>query len=77
MKALEITKKSKDKRYKAAYGIDLDTGNPLAPDVSKVFDNVCVKRNFMSIAPALAQQLLQVDEIIRAGKQMGNDKMKE
>lgn len=75
--ALDETRKSKGERYIKAYGIDLDSGKPLAPDKSAVYDNVCVKKNFLNIAPALAQQLLQVDEIIRAGKQMGGDKSME
>lgn len=36
-----------------------------------IFDNYCVKRNSLNIAPVLAQQLLLVDEVIKAGKRMG------
>ena len=66
LKAIEETKKEGK-----PFGIDVDTGKPLGAESRAIFDNVCVKRNFFSIAPALAQQLLQIDEIIRAGKQMG------
>lgn len=72
LKVLEVSKKEGKE-----YGVDVDTGLPLASDVKGVYDNVCVKRNFLSIAPALTQQLLQIDEIIRAGKQMGPDKLQD
>jgi len=68
LKAVEATKKEGK-----PFGIDLDTGEVLGADARAIYDNVCVKRNFLSIAPALAQQLLQIDEIIRAGKQMHKD----
>ncbi len=69
LKAIEATKKEGK-----PFGIDVDTGEVLGAEARAVFDNVCVKKNFLSIAPALAQQLLQIDEIIRAGKQMGKDR---
>jgi len=46
------------------------TGEPLAPAVAGVWDNTIVKRQFLNIAPVLAQQLLLVDEVMRAGKNM-------
>jgi T-complex protein 1 subunit zeta len=73
LSAIESNQKNPGKPF----GIDVDTGKPLPADVQAVFDNYCVKKNFLSVAPALTQQLLQIDEIIRAGKQMGADKMKE
>ena len=69
LKAIDETKKTNK-----PFGVDVDTGEVLGAEARSIFDNVCVKRNFLSIAPALAQQLLQIDEIIRAGKQMGKDK---
>lgn len=36
-----------------------------------IFDNYCVKRQMLNLTPILAQQLLLVDEVIRAGRQMG------
>lgn len=35
-------------------------------------DNVRVKRQSLHLATVLANQLLLVDEVMRAGKQMGN-----
>ncbi len=46
------------------------TGEPLPASVSAVWDNYIVKRQFLNIAPVLAQQLLLVDEVMRAGKNM-------
>lgn len=69
LKVIDATKKEQK-----PFGIDVDTGEVLGAEARAIFDNVCVKRNFLSIAPALAQQLLQIDEVIRAGKQMGKDK---
>ena len=55
---------------KKPYGVDTLTGDPLPADVANVWDNYIVKRQFMNIAPVLAQQLLLVDEVMRAGKNM-------
>jgi T-complex protein 1 subunit zeta len=52
------------------FGIDIDTGKPSPSNVTNVYDNYCVKRQFLNICPILAQQLLLVDEVMRAGKQM-------
>jgi len=38
--------------------------------VSHIYDNYIVKRQFLNIAPVLAEQLLLVDEVMRAGKNM-------
>lgn len=55
---------------KKPFGIDLNTGKPSPSNVTNVYDNYCVKRQFLNIAPILAQQLLLVDEVMRAGKKM-------
>lgn len=46
------------------------TGEPLPAAVSNVWDCYIVKKQFLNIAPVLTQQLLLVDEVMRAGKQM-------
>ena len=46
------------------------TGEPLPAAVACIWDNYIVKRQFLNIAPVLTQQLLLVDEVMRAGKQM-------
>jgi T-complex protein 1 subunit zeta len=55
---------------KKPFGVDVYTGEPLPASVSAVWDNYIVKRQFLNIAPVLAQQLLLVDEVMRAGKNM-------
>jgi len=54
-------------------GLDLVTGNPISPAAEGIWDNYCVKRQFLQLAPVLAEQLLLVDEVMRAGKQMGSN----
>lgn len=55
---------------KTILGVDISNGKPINPILSGIYDNFCVKKTFLTIAPVLVQQLLLVDEIIRAGKQM-------
>merc|ERR1712187_266151 len=52
-------------------GLNVATGDPMDPVVEGVWDSYSVKRQIIGLAPILAQQLLLVDEVIRAGKQMG------
>ena len=53
-------------------GLDCSTGEPMLPADEGVWDNVRVKRQSLHLSSVLANQLLLVDEIMRAGKQMGN-----
>lgn len=46
------------------------TGEPQPVNVSNIYDNYIVKKQFLNIAPVLAEQLLLVDEVMRAGKNM-------
>lgn len=55
---------------KSPFGVDLATGEPSPSELTHIWDNYCVKRQFLNIAPILAQQLLLVDEVIRAGRNM-------
>ncbi|SCP05174.1 T-complex protein 1 subunit zeta, putative [Plasmodium ovale] len=55
-------------------GVDLDTGEPIVAHLKGIYDNYCVKKQILSIATAISQQILLVDEIIRAGKSMGEEK---
>ena len=50
-----------------AYGVDLNSGEPVLPGDIGVYDNYCVKRQMLHSAPVLASQLLQIDMIMRAG----------
>jgi T-complex protein 1 subunit zeta len=56
---------------KALVGLDLTTGEAMSPAMEGIFDNYCVKKQMLNLTPVLAQQLLLVDEVIRAGRQMG------
>mmetsp|Transcript_37317 Transcript_37317/g.90606 ORF Transcript_37317/g.90606 Transcript_37317/m.90606 type:complete len:540 (+) Transcript_37317:102-1721(+) len=52
-------------------GLDVKTGEPILPADEGVWDNVRVKRQSLYLSTVLASQLLLVDEVMRAGKQMG------
>jgi T-complex protein 1 subunit zeta len=54
-------------------GLDLVSGNPISPAAEGIWDNYFVKRQFLQLAPVLAEQLLLVDEVMRTGKQMGSN----
>ncbi|KAI5591547.1 hypothetical protein BDE02_04G087800 [Populus trichocarpa] len=51
-------------------GINLQTGGPLDPQVEGIFDNYSVKRQLINSGPVITSQLLLVDEVIRAGRNM-------
>ena len=51
-------------------GLDQTTGDPIDPNVQGIFDNYSVKRQIITSAPVIAAQLLLVDEVIRAGRNM-------
>lgn len=51
-------------------GLDLTTGDPIDPNVQGIFDNYSVKKQIINSAPVIAAQLLLVDEVIRAGRNM-------
>merc|ERR1712085_20616 len=49
-------------------GISVATGDPIDPTIEGIWDNYIVKKQMLGLAPVLAEQLLLVDEVIRAGK---------
>ena len=51
-------------------GLDINTGEPLDPAVAGIWDNFAVKRQMLDSAAIISSQLLLVDEVIRAGRQM-------
>lgn len=51
-------------------GLDLTTGEPVDPQTAGVYDNYSVKRQILQSAPVVAEQLLLVDEVVRAGVNM-------
>jgi len=55
-----------------AIGLDCTSGEPMMPFDEGIFDNVRVKRQCLFLSTVLANQLLLVDEVMRAGKSRGN-----
>ncbi|CAL0317364.1 unnamed protein product [Lupinus luteus] len=51
-------------------GLNQNTGEPLDPQLEGIFDNYSVKRQIINSGPVIASQLLLVDEVIRAGRNM-------
>lgn len=51
-------------------GLDVETGEPMDPTLSGIYDNYIVKKQVVQSAPVVASQLLLVDEVIRAGINM-------
>merc|ERR550532_959680 len=49
-------------------GVSVATGDPIDPVIEGIWDNYIVKKQILGLAPVLAEQLLLVDEVIRAGK---------
>ncbi|KAL0744659.1 hypothetical protein Bca4012_086172 [Brassica carinata] len=51
-------------------GLNLVDGEPIDPQLAGIFDNYSVKRQLINSGPVIASQLLLVDEVIRAGRNM-------
>ncbi|KAH7388272.1 hypothetical protein KP509_16G067100 [Ceratopteris richardii] len=51
-------------------GLNHHTGEPMDPQMEGIFDNYSVKRQIINSGPIIASQLLLVDEVIRAGRNM-------
>ncbi|XP_077214053.1 T-complex protein 1 subunit zeta 1-like [Tasmannia lanceolata] len=51
-------------------GLNHHTGEPIDPTMEGIFDNYSVKRQIINSGPVIASQLLLVDEVIRAGRNM-------
>ncbi len=63
-----------EKEPEKSFGVDLTLGEARLMDVGdQILDNYCVKEQFLALAPLLTQQLLLIDEVMRAGKQMKRD----
>ena len=51
-------------------GVNVLDGEPMDPAVAGIWDNYRVKHQMLDSSAIISSQLLLVDEIIRAGKQM-------
>ena len=49
-------------------GICLDTGEPISPESEGIWDSYKAKRQFLQLGSVMAENLMVVDEVIRAGK---------
>ena len=67
-----ISLKDEYNKNKIAVGLNLQTLGTVSPIKEQIYDNYCAKKQWLNIAPTRAQQLLLVDEIMRAGKGMGS-----
>jgi T-complex protein 1 subunit zeta len=56
-----------------AIGLDCTSGEAMIPADEGIWDNVRVKRQCLYLSTVLANQLLLVDEVMKAGKQMGRN----
>merc|ERR1719228_2065725 len=54
-------------KSKVPVGIDLNTGEPMNPATSGVWDNFRVKRQLLNSCTTIAGNLLLVDEVMKAG----------
>lgn len=59
-----------NKDPKKLTGLDLSNGNLLDAKNAGIYDNYCVKKQFLHLGAIIAQKLLLVDEIMRAGRSM-------
>lgn len=66
--------KDEYENQKVPIGLNLWDFETLSPEKMGIYDNFCVKKQFLSITTTLAEQLLLCDEILRAGKKMGGDR---
>ena len=53
-------------------GLDVITGKARLPSIEGIWDNYRVKRQFIQLSTVIASQLLLVDEVMSAGKNMGS-----
>jgi len=60
-----------------AVGFDILTGDVLEPMSAGILDTFLSKRHMIGTAPVIANQLLLVDEILRAGRKKEKDPMKQ
>ena len=56
---------------KTPVGVNVLEKGIISPELAGIYDNVVVKKQFLNLAPTLAQQLILCDEILKAGKKMG------
>ena len=58
-------------RSEMPVGLDLNSGDTFLPAAEGVWDSYTVKKQTLNLSTVLANQLLLVDEVMKAGKSMG------
>ena len=53
-----------------AIGLDVYGGGAMLPEDQGIWDNYTVKKHFIMLSTVIASQLLLVDEVMRAGRNM-------
>lgn len=66
---LKLNDERQETQFQLPVGLDVNTGDPIIPSEEGIWDNVRVKRQSLALCTVLANQLLLVDEIMRAGRQ--------
>jgi len=72
-----IKVEEEQERSEEAVGLDLNNGETFSPAAEGIWDSYTVKKQILNLSTVLATQLLLVDEVMKAGKAMGKDKMLE
>lgn len=55
-------------------GLDLNSGETFLPSAEGIYDSYTMKKQILNLSTVLSTQLLLVDEVMKAGKQMGKPK---
>jgi T-complex protein 1 subunit zeta len=74
IKLLEATRKAKEGETYRAVGLDLTSDQDdalLSPETEGIWDNYRVKKQFVHLSALITTKLLSVDEVMRAGRNMG------
>ena len=66
-----IKVEEEQERTDLAYGLDLNSGETFLPAALGIWDSYTVKKQILNLSTVLANQLLLVDEVMKAGKAMG------
>lgn len=70
-----IVKLQEDQQKGHLVGLDIGTGEPISPEEEGIWDNYCVMKHILNSSSVIASQLLLVDEILRAGRDVGKSKI--
>lgn len=60
----EYNEKFKKEKKIIPVGLNIKELGIISPEMEGIIDNYCVKKQFLSMSPVLAEQLLLVDEVI-------------